>query len=42
MLFVPQKVVKGQTLTEFLAAHLVPKSSKLYEDILDEVFESNI
>ena len=42
MLFVPQKAVKGQALTEFLAAHPVPESSKLHEDIPDEVFESNI
>ena len=42
MLFVPQKAVKGQALADFLVAHLVPKNSKLHEDILDEVFESNI
>ena len=38
MLFVPQKAVKGQALADFLAAHPVPKSSKLHEAILDEVF----
>jgi len=42
MLFIPQKAVKGQALAEFLAAHPVLKSSKLHEDIPDEVFESNI
>ena len=42
MLFVPQKAVKGQALAEFLAAHPVLKSSKLHEDIPDEVFESNL
>ena len=42
MLFVPQKAVKGQALADFLAAHPVPESSKLHEDILDEVFEFNI
>jgi len=42
MLFLPQKTVKGQALAEFLAAHPVPKSSKLHKDIPDEVFESNI
>ena len=42
MIFIPQKAVKGQTLAEFLAAHPVPKNSKLHEDIPDEVFESNI
>ena len=33
MLFVPQMVVKGQALADFLAAHPVPESSKLHEDI---------
>jgi len=42
MLFVPQKAVKGQTLADFLAAHPVSESSKLHEDIPDEIFESNI
>ena len=42
MLFVPQKAVKGQALTGFLTAHPVPKSSKLHEDIPDEIFESNM
>jgi len=42
MRFVPQKAVKGKGLADFLAAHPVPKSSKLHEDIPDEVFESNI
>ena len=42
MLFVSQKAVKGQALAGFLAAHPVPESSKLHEDIPDEVFESNI
>ena len=42
MIFIPQKAVKGQALAEFLAADPVPEHSKLHEDILDEVFESNI
>jgi len=42
MLFIPQKAVKGQALADFLAAHPVPKSSKLHEDIPDEIFESNM
>jgi len=42
MLFIPQKAVKGQALADFLAAHPVPESSKLHEDILDEIFESNM
>ncbi|XP_020242962.1 uncharacterized protein LOC109821183 [Asparagus officinalis] len=35
------KVVNGQAIVDFLAEHLIPESSKLYEDILDKVFESN-
>ena len=42
MLFVSQKVVKGQTLADFLAAHPIPESPKLHEDIPDEIFESNM
>jgi len=42
MPFVPQKEVKAQALADFLAAHPVPESSKVHEDILDEVFESNV
>ena len=42
MLFVPQKAVKGLALADFLAAHPVRKSSKLHEDIPDEIFESNM
>ena len=42
MLFVPQKAVKGQALADFLAAHPVPESLKLHEDIPDEIFESNM
>ena len=33
--------LKGQALAEFLAAHPVLESSKLHEDISDEIFESN-
>jgi len=42
MLFVPQKIVKGRSLADFLAAHLVLEGSKLHEDIPDEIFESNM
>ena len=42
ILFIPQKAVKGQALADFLAAHPVPESSKLHEDIPDETFESNM
>jgi len=41
-LFVSQKAIKGQALTDFLAAHPIPENSKLHEDIPDEVFESNM
>jgi len=40
--FIPQKVVKGQALADYLATHLVSKTSKLHEDILDEIVEANI
>jgi len=42
MLFVPQKAIKGQALADFLVAHPISESSKLHEDILDEVFETNM
>jgi len=42
MTFVPQKTIKGQALADFLAAHPVPESSKLHEDIWDKVIEANI
>jgi len=42
MTFVPRKAIKGQAFADFLAAHLVPKTSKLHEDILDEVIEANM
>ena len=42
MTFVPQKAIKGQTLVDFLAAHPILETSKLHEDILDEVTKANI
>ena len=42
MTFVPQKAIKGQALADFLASHPVSETSKLHEDILDEVIEANI
>ena len=42
MTFVPQKAVKGQAIADFLAAHPVPETSKLYEEIPDEVAEANL
>ena len=41
MTFVPQKAIKSQSFADFLAAHPVSKSSKLHEDIPDEVIEAN-
>jgi len=42
MTFVSQKAIKGQSLADFLAAHPVLESSKLYEDIPDEVIEATL
>ena len=41
MTFILQKAVKGQALADFLAAHPVPKTSKLHVDIPDEVIKAN-
>jgi len=38
----PQKAVKGQAVTDFLADHLVPGTSKLYDDLLDEITKINL
>ena len=42
MTFIPQKAIKGQALAIFLAAYPVPETSKLHEDIPDEVIEANM
>ena len=42
MTFVPQKVIKGQALADFLVTHPVLETSKLHEDIPDEVIEANM
>jgi len=42
MTFVPQKAIKGQALTDFLAAHPVSETLKLHEDIPDEVIKANM
>ena len=42
MTFVFQKATKGQALADFLAAHPVPKTSKLHEDIPDEIIEASM
>ena len=39
--FVPQKAVKGQAIADFLAAHPVSETSKLYEELPDVVAEAN-
>jgi len=38
MQFLPQKDTKGQTVAEFLAEH-PPRTTKLYEDVPDEIAE---
>ena len=42
MTFVPHKAIKGQVLVDFLPAYLISKTSKLHEDILDEVIKANM
>jgi len=37
MQFLPQKVMKGQAMADFLAEHPDPRMTKLYEDLSDEV-----
>jgi len=39
MRFMPQKAVKGQTVAYFLAENPNSRSTKLYEDLLDEIAE---
>jgi len=38
----PQKAIKGQVVTDFLVDHPVSKTSKLYDDIPDEIAEVNL
>ena len=40
MQFLPQKAVKGQAVVDFLAKHPDPRTTKLYEDLPDEVTEA--
>jgi len=42
MTFVSQKAIKGQALVDFLVAHSISETSKLYEDITHEVIEANM
>jgi len=37
----PQKAIKGQVVTDFLVDHPVPGSSKLYDDLPDEIAKVN-
>ena len=39
--FVPQKAVKGHAIADFLAAHPISKTSRLYEELPDEVAVAN-
>ena len=42
MQFMPQKAIKGQVMADFLANHSVPGSSKLYDNLPDEIAEVNL
>ena len=42
MQFMPQKMIKGQAMADFLADHPVPGTSKFYVDLPDEIAEVNI
>ena len=42
MQFMPQKLIKGQVVADFLAEDPVPESSKLYDDLSDEIAEVNV
>jgi len=39
MQFLPQKIVKGQALADFLAEYPDPRTTKFYEDLPDEISE---
>jgi len=42
MQFMPQKVIKGQVVEDFLADHPVTGTSKLYDNLPDEIAEVNV
>ena len=42
MQFMPQKAIKGKAVTDFLADHLALETSKLYDDLPDEIAEVNL
>ena len=40
--FIPQKAFTGQVVVDFLADHPVLRTSKLYDDLSDEIAEVNL
>ena len=42
MQFMPQKTMKGQAVADFLVDQLVPGTSKLYDDLPDDIVEVNL
>jgi len=38
----PQKAIKGQAVVDFLIDHPVPETSKLYDDLSDEIAKVNL
>jgi len=38
----PQKAIKRQAVADFLVDHPIPGSSKLYDDLLDEITVVNV
>ena len=38
----PQKAIKGQAMSDFLADHPVSETLKLYDDLPDEIAEINL
>ena len=39
MQFLPQKIVKGQAVADFLVEYTDPRTFKLYDDLSDEIAE---
>ena len=42
MQFLSQKAFKGQAVADFLADHPIPRTSKLYDDLPDEISKVNL
>ena len=42
MQFMAQKEIKGQAVADFLVDHPVSGTSKLYDDLLNEIAEVNL